>query len=264
MKLVIVAAIACACGKKELPPANEFEAFERRFVADMQFLADRMREQGKDVPDDQVPTSFRAVFIGPSGIYVDRTRVATLAELDGKRPQILAALDANAKLLPTIHESPSVTFALDSEPASVAVAVLRLLAGRKLAMNQRYENPEIPMKSTQSLCGETTVRDTPSTDRSQTQISVLLDKDKIWIGKSIINEFYVIKDLATKEHDFENMKWTLLNEKRATFEGRTDVELGAIAGTSRDVLAAFELACSVGFYDIAVLPKDQLSAVPAL
>lgn len=265
MRLVIVV-LLCACGKNELPPpANDYEAFERRYTADMEFLVEAMRKQGKDISDDMMSTTFRAAYIGPSGMYVDRTRVATLAELDSKRAAILAALDANAKLLPTLHESPSVTFALDKEPASVAITALRLLANRKLYFNRTIEDPEMPLKSTQILCGDLTLRDKPSADKELPQLTIYLDKDKMFVGTSKINEFFVIGDLSTKEHDFDKLKATLHNEKRgAQFAERSDIELGAVAGTSVDVLAALQVACSTGFDDIAVLPRDQLSAVPSL
>ena len=67
------------------------------------------------------------------------------------------------------------------------------------------------------------------------------------------------RDLRTKLRD------TLREHKVSDlFTERWDLEIGASAGTSLDVLGAFEAACNVGFIDIAVLPRDQLSAVPEL
>ncbi len=263
--LILVAFVACS---KKQPPANEFEAFERAYVEDMEFISKRFRDQGKDIDDKDVPTSYRAVYIGPPGVFIDRKRVATLSELTSKRAELLAAIDANAKLLPTIGYSDlSVTFDLDAEPATTAIDALRLFADRKTYFSRRAHDPEIPIKSTETLCSEITLRDKPTKNPrfQEPQLSLFLDKDHTWLGFSEINEFYDLPVLADKSPDFDKLKDTLRgrrNEK--AFAERNDIELAASTGTARDVLAAFETCCNEGFNDIAVLMPDQLSARPQL
>ena len=263
--LIALALIVCACSRKPPPPKNEFEAFERKFVAEMALLAKGLRAEGRTIADQDIPTSYRAVFIGPSGTFVDRKLVVTLAELDAKRADIVAAIDANAKLAPSIGWNPTVTFDLDAEPASIAIAALRLFAGRATIFNTvRRNDPELPQRATDYLCSSTTVRDAPSAATELPQLSILLERERIWIGLSRLLEFQEIPDRQT-ERDFEKLQVTLREHKASDlFRERVDLELGASGGTAGDVLYAFRIACDVGFPDVAVLPRDQLSAVPQL
>jgi hypothetical protein len=265
MVIAVVAALAGACSKKPSPPQNEFEAFERKFAAEAAAVAEGVRARGRDVPAKDVPTTYRAVFIGPSGVFVDRTRVATLAELEPKRAAIVAAIDANLKLLPAIGWTPSMTFDLGAEPASVAISALRLFTGRELTFSVRRDDPEIPQIASDIICSKTTLRDRPGADAELPRLSVLLEAGRIWVGLSKVREFQEIADFQPAEPDFDKLETTLKQHKAsAFFADRADLELGASGATSRDVLAAFGIACRAGFVEIAVLPRDQLSAVPAL
>jgi hypothetical protein len=257
-----------ACSKKQPPPANEFEAFERAYVEDMEFISKRLRDQGKDIADKDIPTSYRAVYIGPPGVFIDRKQVATLSELTSKRAELLAALDANAKLAPTFgYTGLSVTFDLDAQPATTAIEALRLFADRDTYFRRRAHDPEIPIKSTEILCGQMKLRDKPTNNPrfQEPQLSIFLAKDRAWVGLSQVNEFYDIPDLADKTRDFDKVQDTLrIHKAGKEFAERNDIELAASTGTAREVLAAFDLACNAGFNDIAVVAPDQLSARPEL
>jgi hypothetical protein len=259
--LIVVAVVVGGCDRKPAPPKNEFEAFERKFVRQTELLAKASRRKG---PDKDIPTSYRAVFIGPSGVFVDRKLVATLGELDSKRAELVAAIDANMKLLPTIAFTPSMTFDLDAQPASVAIAALRLFAGRAMLFERRYDDPEVPELASQIICGETTVRDAPIADKVKPQISVLLEADRTWVGLSRLREFQEIPDQAG-ELDADKLEITLKMHKASElFADRDEIELAAIGGTSRDVLAAFGVACELGFVKVSVVPREQLAAIPEL
>lgn len=265
-KLVVVSVLVLLACKKEAPPKNEFEAFERKFVRANGLLAKGMRARGEEVDDKDVLTSYRAVFIGPSGVFVDRKLVATLAELDSKHTELDAAIDANAKLLPTVGwHGLAVTFNLDDEPAANAMSALHLFAGRETFFSTVREDPEVPQMASHILCSPITLRDKRASDASAVpQLSVLLDPKVIWVGVSKLNEFQEIPDVGN-DRDFDKLAMTLREHKASELFGeRIDVELGAAAGTSLQVLHALGALCDAGFVDIALLPRDQLSAVPQL
>jgi hypothetical protein len=98
----------------------------------------------------------------------------------------------------------------------------------------------------------------------QIRLSILLDKDRIWVGLSRVLEFEEIPNRQT--YDFVKLEKALKEHKAsADFTDRYDAELAADGGvTAGDVLSAFDVACKVGFIDLAVLPRAQLSAGPAL
>jgi hypothetical protein len=230
----------------------------------MKFREKLAEHQGQKVEAKDRIRTYRGVYIGPPGIWIDRTLVATLAELDTRRAEIVRAIAANVKLLPTIGLVPSVALELRDEPASVAVSALRLFTGVDMIFDVRVERePDGPPRPIQQIC-RTTLRDQPIDGTERVNLSVLLDPDKIWLGLSAINEFYMIEDTPAGR-DFAKLETTLKEQKTtAFFADRTDLELAAPAGTSHDVLVAFDLACGAGFRDLAILPRDQISAIPQL
>ncbi len=264
--LLLLLVVVSACGdKKPPPPKNEFEAFERRFVLEYKVLADAMRKRGKAIADKDVPSTYRAVYIGPPGVIVDRKIVATLAELDTKRAEIAAAIAANAQLLPTIGYTGAVTtFDLDAQDPSVATSALRLLVGRKTTINvTRPYDPALP-RATELICSDATFGDQPNAEVENPHLSLLLDKDQIWIGLSRINEYQAIPDRAG-ERDLDKLAVTLRDHKStAFFADRTDIELAATHAKAGDVIDALRAACEAGFLDITILQRGQLSANPQL
>lgn len=264
--IVIGALVVAACGdKKPAPPSNEFEAFEQRYVAELEALATAMRQKGKDVPDAEIPTGFRAVYIGTPGVFIDRKRVATLAELQQKRADLVAAIDANAKLVPTLgYSGPVVVFDLGSASASTAIQALRLFVNRTADFYVARVDPETPAMASHILCTGMKLRGTPGQARDAAQLSVFLDKGRTWVGISHVNEFEEIVDTA-RGRDLDKLKDVLRAHKAsAYFADRRDIELAASAGSAADVLAALQALRDEGFTDIAVLTPEQLSARPQL
>jgi hypothetical protein len=224
----LVVVFLLACSKKEAPPRNELEAFER-----------------------ETKQTYRAIYIGASGVFVDRKIVATLDELEVKRDELAKAIAANARQ--------TVTFDIDDQPANVAIDALRLFAGRQTTF-RRYIMPE---PAADALC-ETTVRVGRETEEEMVVLSILVATDRYWLGVSRVNEFEEVPAYQTWP-DADKLRFKLQAYKRtAYFEDRKDLEIGAEAGKSRDVLTAFGVACKVGFSDIAVLPPAELSVVPKL
>jgi hypothetical protein len=261
-----VLVLAVACGNKQPPPpANEFEAFERKYVAEYEALAKALRADGREIADKDVPESYRAIYIGPPGVFIDRKLVATLADVKAKSAELQTAIDANAKLMPDVgYSGLAVTYDLAAQPASVAIDTLRLFVGRTAHVSIRREDPEIPLKASQALCSNLKLRGAPNADREAVQLSVLLAKGRIWVGLSRINEFQEVPDLPS-ERDFDKLHHALRGHKlSAFFAERNDIELAVETGTAGDVLAALELACRAGFVDIALVTPDQLSARPML
>lgn len=265
MKLVaLVVALLCACGsKKEAPPRNEFEAFERELVAANQQLAKAMRANGRELADKDVPRQYRAIFLGPSGLFVDRKLVAKLDELDSRRDELAKVVAANLASQPTWGFTPTAAFDIDDQPAKVAIAALRLFAGHEVLFTRRRRDPDNPLTTTANICA-TTLRTARNTEEEMVVLSVLLATGRTWIGLSRVNEFQEIP-AAAERPDFEKLQSTLKEHKRsAFFTDRADIELGAEAGTSGDILTMLGIACDTGFIDVAVLPVEELGAVPKL
>jgi len=252
--------MGCKHGATRAPVDPEFDDFETKWLAEGTELAERMRERGKTIEDKDIPTSYRTVFVGRAGVIIDRKIVAKLDALDAKRTELVRAIAENAKLAPSIGMNPSVVIDLDGEAAAVAIATLRLFVGQEMLFLRR--NPA-SSRAAEQFCS-TTLRDQPRKRADVDQLSILLDKGRIWVGLSRVLEFYDIADRG-EGRDFEKLEATLKERKAsAMFADRYDIELGARAGSAADVVTTFDVACKVGFYDLAVLPPDQLSAVPQL
>ena len=253
-----------ACKKPEPPPKNEFEAFERRYRGYHAFLLDRARKDGETIEKADLDPSYRAMFIGPSGVFVDRKLVATLAELETKQADIAAAIDANIAMVPSVRWTPVVTFALETEPASVAVSALRLFKGKPVQVMRVVAGPDMPVRASETLCEAARPADPTAQESEGPKLSVLIDARDLWLGLSKINEFQQIP--KTRDgYDFERLETTLKEHKASSFFAeRADMEIAAKAGTSGDVLIAMSIACKVGFVDPTVMLPEQLSAKPPL
>jgi hypothetical protein len=264
--LVLLSSIACKRGDNS--PVNpsvdpEFDAFETKWVASTKRRANAMREQGKTIDDKDIPTSYRTVYIGRAGIIVDRKLIAKLDELDAKRAAITAAIADNAKHALTFAMNPSVTFDLDAQPAAIGIAALRSFVGQKMNFDRRVDG-EGDGDGQAEMCTQITLRGQRTGATEQVELSILLDKDATWVGLSRVDEFQEIP-IRGQTYDLEKLEMTLKEHKAsAFFTDREDAELAASAGTAGDVLSVLDIACKVGFVDLAVLPRDQLSAVPEL
>ena len=263
---VLALVVVGACGEKKLPPPKtDFEAFERRYVAEYDALAEGMRKSGREVEGKDVPKDYRAIYVGASGVWIDRKNVATLADIESKKAELVAAIDANATLMPTIgFVGLSVTFDLDAEPAQAAMSVLQLFVGRQAFFNRTVVDADVPQRASQMLCAKPTLVGTPPVGEETVRLSVLLDKERTWVGLSRVNEFQDIPDMAG-ERDYQKIETTLKEHKAsAFFADRTDIEIAAVDGKARDVIGVFDLACKVGFIEMALLPRDKISANPSL
>jgi hypothetical protein len=254
---------AFACKKAPPPPKNEFEAFERKNAEEVAVLAAAMRKQGRHVDDKDVVTTYPPPFVGPSGLFINRKLVATLPEIEARHDELAKAVAENAKMLPSVGYTASMTFDLDKEPASVAIAVLRLFAGRETSFSVVGSDPEIPAKASRLLCNAN-IHTSVSGDRDRPQLSVLVDKTDTWVGLSVVNEYQQIPH-KPDGIDVDKLH-TVLREHAASalFEGRNEAELAASGGTSAEVIAAFTELCNAGFNSIAVVPREQLSANPQI
>lgn len=108
-------------------------------------------------------------------------------------------------------------------------------------------------------------------DEEKVVLSVLIQKDRIWIGQSRINEFQPIErtgDPATYWGTYR----TSLDEikKSAFFIDRTDIEIAAESLSDenkvvyQDIIQAMDIAKSIGFEDIGLTDRDGLTAKPTL
>lgn len=115
-----------------------------------------------------------------------------------------------------------------------------------------------------------------SRDPSQVQqedekvvLSVLIQKDRIWIGQSRINEFQPIDRIG--DSYWETFRTSLGEiKKSAFFIDRTDIEIAAESISDenkvvyQDIIRAMDIAKSVGFEDIGLSDRDGLTAKPTL
>lgn len=254
--------LAIAACSKPAPPKTDFEAFERKWVAETDALASAMRERGETVDEKLVLTSYRGVYLGASGIWIDRARIASLAELSAKRVVIEEAIDRVAKILPTAgYSGLVVVLDLHGQSAAIATEAFRLFAGKPAIFDLRRDDPAMPDRATERLF-DGTLRAIPSANKPA--LSVFLDTKTIWVGVTQIDEFTQIADLPDGR-DFEKLDSVLRSMKAGEqFAERTDIELAVSTGTADDVLAALRAAMNAGFIDIAILAPDALSAKPSL
>ena len=262
-KWIIALALVGACGKKESPPKTDFEAYEQKYVAENKAFAEALRSSGQEVADKDLPKTYRGVYVGASGVWIDRTLIATLAEIESKRAALVAAIEANAKLLPTIgFTGMVVTLDVFDQPAAQVAAAMQLFAGRETHVSVRREDPETP-QVTDRIC-TTTIRDAAASNVELVNLSLLVQNEQSWVGLSRVNEFQQVPKRADA-HDWEKLEAILAEHKAsAYFADRTDMEIGFSAGKGTDVIAALHAACKVGFVDIAFVKPDQLSAIPKL
>src|SRR5215475_9650682 len=158
----------CKHDAKRTPVDPDFDAFEATWVAETNDLAERMRSRGKTIDDKDVPTSYRAVFVGRSGVIIDRKVVAKLDELDAKRTEIARAIAENVKLAPSVGLNPSAVLDIDTQPAAVAIATLRLFVGQEMLFLRRSADPS---RAADELCSAA-FHEHPSKSRDLEQLSV--------------------------------------------------------------------------------------------
>jgi biopolymer transport protein ExbD len=100
-------------------------------------------------------------------------------------------------------------------------------------------------------------------------LSVLIQKDRIWVGQSRINEFQPIE--RTGEGYWDTLKASLeAIKKGAFFIDRGDIEIAAESlgeesvVVYQDIIRTMDIAKSVGFEDIGLTDRDGLTAKPTL
>ncbi len=106
-------------------------------------------------------------------------------------------------------------------------------------------------------------------DEEKVNLSILLQKDHIWVSVSRVNEYQDIPRLAGGEYDWDKYKKALEDHRRpgGFFQDRDDIE---IAGEStqqdpvkyQDIIKAMDIALAVGFKDVGLADPQSLSARP--
>jgi hypothetical protein len=248
---------------------RDFDAFESAWVADGRRIAKNLREKGSAVDESKLPSSYRGIYLGHGGLIVDRRKVASFADLAGKRTDLAKVIADNVAFAPSFGIVPTVVVDLDHERAAAAVHALQLFVGHKLSYELRTPARETP---TTLICSDLALRrqakGQASGDDEQVELSLLLDVDRIWVALSRVNEFQEVPDLASGERDWDKLETVLREHKvSAFFADRADIEIGATDDAqvkAGDVMYTLALACSVGWYEIRVGPRSELSAAPTL
>jgi len=266
--LLVVLAVLAISGCKSSPSRSkvdpDFDRFEARWVAEGELLLARARKEKQELTDADLQgiREFHAIYISKRGVFVNRTRVAGVDELEAKREPIAAAIAQNVALMPTVNMSPTTVIDLDAEPVAVGLSVLRLFAGKPFFLS-RPAPPSTPHRSTDAITNEP-LRLTPSPNTELPQLSVLLDASAIWVGASKTDEFREIPDRGA-DRDYDKLETVLRDYKESdVFAERRDIEIAAVGGTTEALLQTITVAGRIGFGDIAVLPRAQLSADPRL
>ncbi len=103
------------------------------------------------------------------------------------------------------------------------------------------------------------------TDEERVRISILVQKDQIWVGLSRINEFYQIPALPSKEPDWDKLEMTLKEQKRTAFlVDRSDIDIAGEGVTYGDIVKTIDLAIKTGFIDFTFTHSANLAARPTL
>jgi biopolymer transport protein ExbD len=107
-------------------------------------------------------------------------------------------------------------------------------------------------------------------DDETVTLSVLVQKDRIWVGLSRVNEFQEIPAAPDGGQDWAKFETTLKDHKAsAFFTDRADIEVAAESTTAapvkyQDVIKAMDVAVKVGFIDVGLSDPAGLAARPSL
>ncbi len=102
------------------------------------------------------------------------------------------------------------------------------------------------------------------------QLSVLIQKDRIWVGVSRVNDFFAIPNLAGGGYDWPKFESVLKDQKSsAFFVDRSNIEIAAESTATEPVsyqqlVLAMDVAVKVGFADVGITEPLGLSARPSL
>lgn len=106
-------------------------------------------------------------------------------------------------------------------------------------------------------------------DCERPKLSVLLDRDQIWVGVSRVNDFQPIPRTASG-YDWTRLEEALKSQKVSPFfADRTDIEIAAASTRDhpivyQDVIATMDIAVKTGFVDVGITDPEGLSARPTL
>jgi len=102
-------------------------------------------------------------------------------------------------------------------------------------------------------------------------LSILIQKERIWVGQSRINEFVPIDRVGDGESAWAQLTTTLTDIKASTFFAeRSDLELAAESLNDenkviyQDIVRAMDISKGIGFTDVGLTDRDSLTAKPTL
>jgi biopolymer transport protein ExbD len=108
-------------------------------------------------------------------------------------------------------------------------------------------------------------------EKDQIILSVLIQKERIWVGQSRINEFVPIDRVGDGEAAWTQLQQTLTEIKASTFFAeRADLELAADSLNEdnkviyQDIIRAMDISKAIGFTDVGLTDRDSLTAKPTL
>jgi len=240
------------------------------------------------LPVDQAP----GVDVGATDLRVGGAPVATVAAVVAdEAPWRIAALaerldrdreQRSASAAPVPIVGPWFVRAVDATPMKVINRVLMtamagdvdaVLAARTGAGWRSLQPIELPVAPVAAGTGASWSRsrgkaraaDAPIEEEERVVASILVTRDRIWVGLSRVSEFTAIpvKDGA---HDWATLARVLAEQRHSAFlADRADIE---IAGEDDvrygDLVRTIDAAAAAGFTDWAILQPQALSARPTL
>jgi hypothetical protein len=225
IRVVVICAWAIAACSKSTPTTGSPEL-------------DRFEAQRKG-------EAFSGAYISASGVFVNRK----LAVPPGKlaTPGALAAIRPQPEWF---------VFDIDDMPAAVARTLLRDLAGAPAEIAHRDPSTRSGLGDRCTLAASTTpIAHAPAT------LSIDIQADRVYVGLVPANEFSEIRNREDAV-DWEKLETTLKEYKASDlFAERADAELAIDDGyKSATLVHATFTACNVGFTELAILPREQLTA----
>ena len=112
-------------------------------------------------------------------------------------------------------------------------------------------------------------RDQVKEPKDDPELSVLIQKDRIWVGVSRVGDFTVIPNTANG-YDWPKLEEVLKNQKgSAFFVDKTNIEIAAESTSTEPVsyqqmVLAMDVAVKVGFADVGITEPLGLAARPQL
>ncbi|MGN6108921.1 MAG: hypothetical protein ACTHU0_27695 [Kofleriaceae bacterium] len=195
---------------------------------------------------------FRGIVVGPAGVYFAGQKTSDLQR----------ALEQAG------HADPTATLRMIALASATAPSIVTTLEAVKSSGWARFDLLTLDGGRPHMLCDMNWSE--PATDPNRIIVSIDLRADRVFVGRSQVNEFYELPNRGT-EPDFEKLGVTLKEQRNtpefdeatagAPLARRRDAQLAVAPGiATAQLLKVLDVICDAGFNDLAIVAPEALAA----